>query len=89
MPRVFEEISRTIPESAVINTLNMTPADLHFWGVVFKRNEAAETILSRFVLSLSLSPLFKEVKLVQAVKNNDYSVEAFNFEITAKISEGG
>ncbi len=87
VPRIFEEISRLIPQSANLSSLNLSPADIHFWGVVFKKDEAPETILSRFVLRLSGSPLFQGVQLVQAVKNNDYGTEAFNFEIAGKIRE--
>ncbi len=85
MPQIFAEVSRLIPPSATINTLNMTTTTIHFWGIVFKKEDAAETTLSRFVLNLSSSPLFEEIKLVQAVKNIDYATEAFNFEITGKL----
>lgn len=87
VPRIFEEISRLIPQSASLNSFNLSPTDVHFWGVVFKKDEAAETILSRFVLRLSNSPLFQGIQLVQAVKNNDYGTEAFNFELAGKIRE--
>jgi type IV pilus assembly protein PilM len=87
VPRILEEISRLIPESGAINTLNLNQTDLHFWGIIFKRGEAAETLLSRFVLQLSISPLFSNIQLVQAVKNDDYSTESFNFEITGKIKD--
>ncbi|MCU0641125.1 MAG: pilus assembly protein PilM [Candidatus Margulisbacteria bacterium] len=87
VPRILEEISRLIPESAAINTLNLSQTDIHFWGIIFKRGEAGETLLSRFVLQLSLSPLFENIKMVQAVKNEGYATEAFNFEITGKIKD--
>lgn len=87
VPRIFEEISRLIPESANLNTLSLSPAGIHFSGTVFKKGEAAETILSRFVIRLSSSPLFEGIKLVQVAKNPDYATEAFNFEIVGKIRE--
>lgn len=87
IPRIFEEISRLIPESANINSLSLTATNIHFWGIVFKKGEAAETILSRFVLRLSNSSLFRGIQLVQAAKNSDYATEAFNFEIVGKIRE--
>ena len=85
MPAVFEEISRLIPSSVIINNLSVTIAEVHVWGAAFRKDEAAETTLSRFVLGLSRSPLFEAVKLVQAAKNYDYATEAFNFELLAKI----
>jgi len=85
MPRVFEEISTRIPQSITLNSMHLTVADFHAWGIVFKKNEAAETVLSRFVLGLSLSPIFENVKLVQATRNNEYATEAFNFELIGKI----
>jgi type IV pilus assembly protein PilM len=85
MPAVFEAISRLIPDSVILNNMSLTAADLHLWGTSFKKTEAAETTLSRFVLGLSNSDLFEGVKLVQATKNADYGTEAFNFEITGKI----
>ncbi|MFA5113065.1 MAG: pilus assembly protein PilM [Candidatus Margulisiibacteriota bacterium] len=87
VPQILQEISRLIPESAAINTLHLSATDFHLWGIVFKRGEAAETLLSRFVLKLSISPLFDGVQMVQAIKNSDYATEAFNFEITGKIKE--
>jgi len=87
VPRILEEISRLIPESAVLNTLNLSATDIHFWGIIFKRGEAAETLLSRFVLQLSVSPLFDNIKMIQAVKNGEFATESFNFEITGKIKE--
>jgi len=87
VPRVFEEISRLIPESANLNTLSLTPDGIHFSGTVFKKGEAAETILSRFVIRLSNSPLFEGIKLVQVAKNPDYATEAFNFEIIGKTRD--
>jgi len=85
MPKVLEELSRIIPQSANINSMNMTPGSLHLLGTVFKQADTAENILSRFVLGLSASDFFEEVQLVQAVANNDYLAEAFNFEILASI----
>ena len=85
MPMIFEEISRIIPESAHINTMNLTPGSLHLFGTVFKKGDAAENILSRFVLGLSASTFFEEVQMVQATKNNDNLTEAFNFEIIAAV----
>ena len=85
MPAVFETISKLIPDSVVINNMSLTASDLHIWGTSFKKTEAAESVLSRFVLGLSTSDLFEGVKLVQAVKNFDYATDAFNFEILAKI----
>jgi len=84
-PKVFENISRLIPESAYIDSMNLTPTSLRLSGTVFKRGDAAENILSYFVLALSATSLFDDVQLVQAVKNNDYSAEAFKFEIIALI----
>lgn len=85
MPAVFEAISRLIPDSIVLNNMSLTATDLHIWGTSFRKNEAAESTLSRFVLGLSTSDIFEGVKLVQAVKNFEYATEAFNFELVAKI----
>ncbi len=85
MPVVFEEISRIIPRSIFINVLYLTPEDLKMWGTVFEREDTAENILSRFILALSDSPYFGEVRLLQAVKNTDYEKDAFNFEIIAQL----
>jgi len=87
MPMVFEEISRLIPSSANLNNLTLTLADVHLWGTVFGNDGPAENILSRFVLALSNSPLFDNVQLIQAVKNDDFATDAFNFELTAQIKE--
>ena len=85
MPRVLEEISRLVPPSVHFNVMQMTPDDIHMWGTAFERGDTAENILSRFVLELSGSQFFKDVELIQALKNYDYVQEAFNFEIVAKI----
>jgi type IV pilus assembly protein PilM len=85
MPAVFEVISKLIPDSVILNNMSLTATDIHLWGTAFKKTEAAETTLSRFVLGLSTANLFDGVKLVQAVKNPGYGTEAFNFEITGKI----
>ncbi|MFA6169230.1 MAG: pilus assembly protein PilM [Candidatus Margulisiibacteriota bacterium] len=87
IPKVFEELSRLIPTSVTVNSINLTIGTVHLWGTAFKQNDSAENILSRFVLSLSSSPLFGDVQLVQAIKNYDYNVEAFNFEIVGIIKE--
>jgi type IV pilus assembly protein PilM len=87
VPSIMAELSRLIPASGVINTLNLSQTDIHFWGILFKHGEAAETLLSRFVLQLSISPLFDNIQLVQAVKNEGYSTESFNFEIIGKIKD--
>jgi type IV pilus assembly protein PilM len=86
MPLVFEEISRLIPRSVFINSLNLTPSELHMWGTAFEIGDTAENILSRFVLALSASEFFGDVKLIQAVKNYEYLQDAFNFEIVAKMT---
>jgi len=86
MPLVFEEISRLIPRSVFINSLNLTPSELHMWGTAFEIGDTAENILSRFVLALSASEFFGDVELVQAVKNYEYLQDAFNFEIVAKMT---
>lgn len=88
LPKVFEEISRIIPDNIKINVFNMTPTTLHFWGTVFEKEETPENTLSRFVLKLSNSPLFKKVVLIQAVKNEEYTRDALNFEITINLEEG-
>jgi len=88
LPLVFREISRLIPDSVYINVLNMTPTTIHLWGTAFEAGDTAENILSQFVISLSTSPFFEDVKLIQAIKNYDYYQEAFNFEILAQVKIG-
>ncbi|MDD5593651.1 MAG: pilus assembly protein PilM [Candidatus Margulisbacteria bacterium] len=85
LPNILETISRIIPDSVVLNNMSLTASDIVIRGTVFKKNEAAESILSRFVLGLSTSTVLEGVKLVQAAKNYDYSTEAFNFEIAGRI----
>ena len=87
LPKVFEEISRLIPNNIKINILNLTPTTLHLWGTVFEQNESPENTLSRFVLSLQAAPIFKGVTLIQAVKNEEYTRPALNFEITINLEE--
>jgi type IV pilus assembly protein PilM len=84
-PRVFKEIGRIIPQSVYVNVLNMSPTQLHIWGTAFEKGDTAENILSKFVLALSASEYFQNVKLIQAVRNYDYVQDAFNFEIMAEI----
>jgi type IV pilus assembly protein PilM len=85
MPRLFREISRVVPSSVYIDTLNMTPAKLRIWGTVIGVGDTAENVMSQFVLALSSSDYFENVKLIQALKNYDYVQNAFNFEIVADI----
>ena len=85
--RTFEELSRLIPASAALNSLNLSGDNIHFWGIVFRQTDTAENLLSHFVLRLSTSPLFEGIGLVQAAKNNDYGTEAFNFEIIGKVRD--
>jgi len=85
MPLVFEEISGLIPKGAFVHVLSLTPTQLQMRGTVFGKERSAESVLSDFVLSLSASTYFTNVKLTQANKNYDYEQTAFNFEITAKI----
>ena len=85
VPENFDELNRLIPRSVTINQLVFTPTELHLWGTAFKRGDTAENILSGFILALSDSPRYEDVKLLQAQKNSDYEEEAFNFEILAKI----
>jgi type IV pilus assembly protein PilM len=87
LPLILEELSRFIPESAFLTRLNLSPNEIHLFGTIFKKGDAAENILSRYVLALSRSPVFDDVQLVQATKNYDYTIEAFNFEIVAKVKE--
>ncbi|MDD5382107.1 MAG: type IV pilus assembly protein PilM [Candidatus Margulisbacteria bacterium] len=85
MPKVFVELSRLVPQSIYINVLNMTPTEVHLWGTVFEKGDTPENILSRFVLSLSASEYFSNVKLIQANKGYDYIQDSFNFEIVAEM----
>lgn len=85
MPLVFEEISSLIPKGAFVHVLSLTPTKLQMRGTVFGKERAAESVLSDFVLALSASTYFNNVKLTQAVRNYDYEQDAFNFEILAKI----
>ena len=87
LPSVLEELSRFTPKSAFLNNLKLTTEGIHLWGTVFKDIDTPENILSRYVLALSLSPIFADVQLIQAVKNFDYVEDSFNFEITAKLKE--
>ncbi|MBI5078458.1 pilus assembly protein PilM [Candidatus Saganbacteria bacterium] len=86
-PKILEEISRVIPDSVQINTMNFAQGNLRLAGTAYRKGEAAESILARFVLKLSTSPLFENVQMVQASKNSGYTTEAFDFEIMAKIKE--
>ncbi|NQT30236.1 MAG: pilus assembly protein PilM [Candidatus Saganbacteria bacterium] len=83
---VMEEISRLIPSNVFIDTLKLTPDQVHLWGVVFGKGDAPENVLSRFVLILSKSNFFKSVKLIEAKKNEEYVQNAFNFDIVAEIN---
>lgn len=85
LPAVFEELSRLIPPSVTINGLTLSAAEIHLLGTSFRKGTSAETNLSSFILKLSASPVFKNVKLVQAEKNSDYLTEALNFEVIAKV----
>ncbi len=85
LPKVFEEISRIIPSSVFLSVVQLNPNEIHMWGTAFEKGDTAENILSKFVLELSGSEFFDEVKLVQALKNYDYVQDAFNFEIIARI----
>ena len=87
IPRVFEEISKFIPNSVTINNIKLTINSIHLWGTAFKYGDSAENTLSRFVLALSASPVLEDVQLVQAVKNYQYNLESFNFEIVGIIKE--
>jgi type IV pilus assembly protein PilM len=87
LPSVLEELSRYTPRSAFLTNLKMTTDGIHIWGVVLEDNDTPENILSRFVMAISLSSVFTDVQLVQAAKNFDYTEDAFNFEILAKLKE--
>jgi type IV pilus assembly protein PilM len=87
IPVILEEISRVIPESVTLNTLHLSGNNLRLAGLVFKKDESAEAILSRFVLGLSLAKSLEEVRLISAAKNNTYTTETFNFEITARVKD--
>ena len=84
---VFEELSRLIPKTAVIKVLSVSRDDLHLWGTVFQKGEAAENILAGFVLKLSQANSFSDVELFQATKNKEYRETAFDFEIVAKVRD--
>ncbi|MBI5399878.1 pilus assembly protein PilM [Candidatus Saganbacteria bacterium] len=88
MPELFREISRLTPPSAFINVLNLTPEELHLNGTVFEDRDTAEDILSQFVLALSASRYFQEVKLVQAAQNKGYRQKSLDFELAAQIKIG-
>ncbi|MBN2057502.1 MAG: pilus assembly protein PilM [Candidatus Saganbacteria bacterium] len=85
MPAIFRELSRLIPQSVFVNVLNLTPSELHLWGTAIGKYDTAENILSQFVIALSTSDYFQEIRLIQAIKNYDYIDDAFNFEIVAEI----
>lgn len=85
MPAIFRELSRLIPQSVFVNVLSLTPSELHLWGTSIGKYDTAENVLSQFVIALSTSDFFQEVKLIQATKNYDYVDDAFNFEIVAEI----
>jgi len=85
LPKVFEELSSIIPASVFISVMQLNPNEAHLWGTAIGRGDTAENILSKFVLRLSASEFFEDVKLVQALKNYDYVQDAFNFEITTRI----
>ena len=87
LPNFFREVSRLIPDSLVINQLTINAAEAHIYGTAFRKSEAPDSVLSRFVLELSLSHLFDQVKLIEAVKSLDYATEAFNFEILGKMKQ--
>ena len=85
IPQVFREISRQIPDSISLRSIDLSPSEIKLFGVSFKKDEAAENVLSRFVLSLSSSKYFKNVKLINASRSFEYATDAFNFEITADL----
>ncbi|MEA3492762.1 MAG: pilus assembly protein PilM [Candidatus Margulisiibacteriota bacterium] len=85
IPLVFREISHLVPRSVILRNINMTPSEIHVWGTAFEVGDTAENVLSKFVLSLSSSKYFGEVKLLQASKNVEFVQDAFDFEIVAKI----
>lgn len=85
LPKVFEEISHIIPNSVFISIMQLNPDELHIWGTVFGKGDTAENVLSKYVLAMSASEFFQDVRLLQALKNYDYTRDAFNFEVIAKI----
>lgn len=85
IPLIFEEISRIIPKSVIIKTINISSGNVRIWGVAFEIGDTAENVLSKFVLSLSSSSYFSGVEMIQASKNNNYVQDAFDFEISAKV----
>jgi type IV pilus assembly protein PilM len=85
-PQLFKELSQLTPRSVVLSVLNMTPTEIHFWGTAFEDSDTAENVLSLFVIKLSNSDYFDDVKLIQATKNYDYIQQGFNFEIISQVS---
>jgi len=85
-PRIFREISQIVPAGVVITSMQLTPTTINIVGMSFDRGQTAEEILSQFVLGLSASKYFTEVKMLQATKSNAYLQDAFSFEIKALVN---
>jgi Tfp pilus assembly protein PilN len=85
IPLVFREISQLVSRNIIIRTVNINQGELRIWGTAFEIGDTAENTMSKFVLALSASPYFSDVKMLKASKNNDYLQDAFNFEIIARI----
>src|SRR3989339_1702521 len=89
IPRVLEEISYNIPPSIMMESISFIEAkkEIRLSGISFDKGASSENVLSNFVLSLSNSPSFKKVELVNAVKNADFIYEALNFEISGVVGK--
>jgi type IV pilus assembly protein PilM len=85
IPDVFKEMSGIVPKGVIIRSMALAAKSLRVKGTAFAVGDTAENILSQFVLSLSGSEYFINVKLIEAVKNDNYVQKAFDFEITANI----
>lgn len=87
IPRVLMDLSLNLPRAILINGLNFSETEkkLRLTGTVFAVDGAPENILSNFILNLSTAPSFEKVELISAVKNTNYALEAYDFEVLGLI----
>ncbi|PIS28111.1 hypothetical protein COT42_09010 [Candidatus Saganbacteria bacterium CG08_land_8_20_14_0_20_45_16] len=90
--QAFAELSRLTPTSMFISDLSLDAVsgeaveyEVKILGTVFDKKLAAENILSQYSIDLATSRYFYEVKMVQAIKNDSYVQDAYDYEIAAKV----
>ncbi|MBU0502665.1 MAG: type IV pilus assembly protein PilM, partial [Candidatus Margulisbacteria bacterium] len=81
LPQIFKEMSRLIPRTVFVRTLDVKAGDLSISGVAFEEDETAELNLAKFIQILSKSAYFKDLTLIEANRDESYVEGAFNFEL--------